>query len=85
MVEVEAPCASCGKLTRHRGDNAGALHCVPCVLSSSVPPPSKVTPENTSVVAMPEGKPRRSTAEIIAAIVTVAILGFLVYAFIRGV
>ena len=87
MVEVEAPCAVCGTRTKHRGDSAGSLHCVRCVLEASLPITSDVTPVQTAAVSLVDEPPRRrrSIAEITAAVVTVAIVGFLVYAFIRGV
>ena len=86
MVEQPAHCNVCDRVTTHRRDNAGALHCVPCVLESSFLPSSDVTPDQTPVVPMVEEPTRRrSTGEMIAAVVTVAIVGFLVYAFIRGV
>ena len=84
-MEVEAPCAVCGTRTKHRGDSAGSLHCVRCVLEASLPITSDVTPVQTPAVPIAEEpRRRRSTAEIIAAVVTVAIVGFLVYAVIRG-
>ncbi|HET9987970.1 MAG TPA: hypothetical protein VFQ65_05610 [Kofleriaceae bacterium] len=84
MVEVEAPCSACGTRTKHRGDSAGALRCVRCVLEASLPVTSDVTPMVTPAVPLADEPKQRSKAEIIAAIVSIAILGFLVYAFIRG-
>jgi hypothetical protein len=41
------------------------------------------TPLASPVTPLPEDKPRRRPAEIVAAIVTVLVVAFLVYAFIK--
>ena len=83
-MDVEAPCSACGTRTKHRGDSAGALRCVRCVLEASLPNKSDVTPLVSPAVPLVDEPERRSKTEIIAAIVSIAVLAFLVYAFIRG-
>ncbi len=78
-------CASCGNTTAHRADYSGKLQCVRCTLEKSLPGYDAGTPAvSQPAVPMAEDEPRkRSKAEIIAAVITVLVVGFLIYAFIR--
>jgi len=82
-VTVSAPCDKCGTTTSHRGDKYGVLRCVRCVLDTSLPP-SEAPMSDPSVVAVQEARKPRSVAEIVAAIITVLVLGFLAFAIVKG-
>lgn len=87
--KVSAPCSRCGTTTTHRPDDAGRLHCVACMIEDSMNPnPASDTPTPLGIPRVPpavEDEPkRRSPGEIVAAVATVLIVGFLIYAFVRG-
>ena len=85
---VEAPCKRCGKTTYHRPGEGGVLHCIPCMIEDSTnpnPPSDTPTPYSIpKVTPIVPDRPRRSPAEIAAAIVTVLVLGSLLIAFLKG-
>ena len=84
--EVTTRCSRCDAVTTHRRDAKGILRCVRCVLEDSLPPNDAPTPIATPVVEMPAEEPRRRMrpAEMIAAVITVLVVGFLIYAFAKG-
>jgi hypothetical protein len=91
QVEASAPgtqlCKRCDRITTHKRDEHGKLHCVPCVIEQSMPGADAATPLAMPTMAMPVAPPKkkRSPAEIAAIVVTALVLAVFAFAVYRGI